>query len=413
MVFQVPKVQPTFAAIRAPELPQINLGRAMQFGQDLRSIRDERNLRGAVDEFGQEALAGDESALNEIALRPGGGAKLAQSLQVLVQGRDDAFIEKSKRNLEKQSIFFSSLIGKPEALQRRKLREESFRLLGEGNREDAAEQMRISNLEDPLEIQAEIEQSAFLGEAGREFLSNRQKRGGLASAVTKLFNNGAVIQSLPDGTTQVRDPSGKVVEGAERLEVLRKAQASGIVKAGKIAKIKAQATQEVSAQDPGKIRAEREATQKETLILNEAQDNLSLAKRLSNIDLDIVFGRGESLIPLVARSQEGQNLIADLDRLSGQLELAAAGKLKGQGTITDSERKTLRESVSAIRNRDISPEKAKSELIRIIPLFETIIKNLGGDTVQDEVVDTGVSVEDFRKLPPDQQQALLRQLKGG
>ena len=57
--------------------------------------------------------------------------------------------------------------------------------------------------------------------------------GGLASAKTEIFDNGTVINSLPDGTTQVSNPSGEIVTGSEREQVLKKAREEEIAFAGK------------------------------------------------------------------------------------------------------------------------------------------------------------------------------------
>jgi hypothetical protein len=53
---------------------------------------------------------------------------------------------------------------------------------------------------------------------------NKPNTSGLASAKTMIFDNGTTAALLPDGTTQVTDPSGKIVTGDERTKVLRKAR---------------------------------------------------------------------------------------------------------------------------------------------------------------------------------------------
>jgi hypothetical protein len=47
---------------------------------------------------------------------------------------------------------------------------------------------------------------------------------GLASAKTDILESGATIQALPTGETVVRDPSGQIVTGQERLDVLAQAK---------------------------------------------------------------------------------------------------------------------------------------------------------------------------------------------
>lgn len=56
------------------------------------------------------------------------------------------------------------------------------------------------------------------------FVKPQKGTGGLASAKTEILESGAVIQALPDGSVQVRDPSGKVVTGQARLDVLKQSK---------------------------------------------------------------------------------------------------------------------------------------------------------------------------------------------
>ena len=48
--------------------------------------------------------------------------------------------------------------------------------------------------------------------------------GGLASAKTEIFGNGAVVFALPSGETVVQDPSGNIVTGEDRDRVLKEAR---------------------------------------------------------------------------------------------------------------------------------------------------------------------------------------------
>jgi hypothetical protein len=54
------------------------------------------------------------------------------------------------------------------------------------------------------------------------------QRTGQASAKTEILKSGAIIQSLPTGETEVRDPEGNVVTGQERLDVIREAREQGL-----------------------------------------------------------------------------------------------------------------------------------------------------------------------------------------
>ena len=80
---------------------------------------------------------------------------------------------------------------------------------------------------------------------------------------------------------------------------------------------------------------------------------------INKYDLSIIYGRGESFYPEIMRSQEGIDLLAQRNQFVSLLQLAAAGKLKGQGTVTDSERKTLKDSATVLDNLNISPQLAR------------------------------------------------------
>lgn len=57
-------------------------------------------------------------------------------------------------------------------------------------------------------------------------LSPVAQKVGLASAKTEILEDGSAIQGLPSGEVIVRDPSGQIVEGQARLDVLKQASAT-------------------------------------------------------------------------------------------------------------------------------------------------------------------------------------------
>ena len=59
------------------------------------------------------------------------------------------------------------------------------------------------------------------------------------------------------------------------------------------------------------------------------------------------------------------------------LELAAAGKMKGQGQLSDGERKILKEGATILSNQDISPEAARAEVNRILPTYQKAVNSQG------------------------------------
>lgn len=96
--------------------------------------------------------------------------------------------------------------------------------------------------------------------------------------------------------------------------------------------------------------------------LGKLEDADRIYKILSEGDLGKIYGRGESLYPELLRSQEGIDMMANKQQLVSMLSLAARGELKGQGQISDSEQKILREAVSILENQNISPDLAKSAI---------------------------------------------------
>ncbi len=87
--------------------------------------------------------------------------------------------------------------------------------------------------------------------------------------------------------------------------------------------------------------------------------------------LDKIYGRFEGQYPTIARSQEGHDMRARINQIVGLVSLAASSKVKGQGTLTDGERKMLAESATLLGNYSISPEIAHKELMRIQQIFRT------------------------------------------
>jgi len=94
----------------------------------------------------------------------------------------------------------------------------------------------------------------------------------------------------------------------------------------------------------------------------EVQSQIDLGNTILNSDLNKIFGRGEEFYPDLLRSQDGIDMKANVNQFVGQLKLAAAGKMKGQGSVSDSERKTLNDAATVLSNPNISPELARKSL---------------------------------------------------
>jgi hypothetical protein len=57
-----------------------------------------------------------------------------------------------------------------------------------------------------------------------ENVAENNQNTGMASAVTKIFDNGTAVQALPNGNVQVRGPGGEVLQGQARLDALKQAR---------------------------------------------------------------------------------------------------------------------------------------------------------------------------------------------
>lgn len=108
--------------------------------------------------------------------------------------------------------------------------------------------------------------------------------------------------------------------------------------------------------------------------MGKLEDADRIYQSLSTADLGQIYGRGESLYPNLMRSQSGIDMVANRNQMVGMLELAAAGEMKGQGQITESERKILKDAATTLNNPDISPDMARASLDRAMAI---IYRNAG------------------------------------
>ena len=94
-------------------------------------------------------------------------------------------------------------------------------------------------------------------------------------------------------------------------------------------------------------------------------DDLLTGNRFSN-----AFGKVVTSTPELLRGQESIDAIADVNQIKGLITLESRQKLKGQGTITDSEQKILAQSATVLDNPLISDDRARRELRKIKRVFE-------------------------------------------
>ena len=113
------------------------------------------------------------------------------------------------------------------------------------------------------------------------------------------------------------------------------------------------------------------------LEIQDAKNTTDNISSLLSSDLDLIYGGAEWLLPDKLRSQSGKNMLARKNQVVSSLKLLAAGKLKGQGSITENERIMLAQAATTLENQDIDPTLAQEELKRILPIYNYFINGEG------------------------------------
>lgn len=90
-----------------------------------------------------------------------------------------------------------------------------------------------------------------------------------------------------------------------------------------------------------------------------------------NIPILSAYGKyeGNPFVPDIAKGQETIDAAAQRDQVIGLLSLESRQKLKGQGTITDSEAKTLEKSATVLASPYISDDLIIREMVRVRGIF--------------------------------------------
>lgn len=241
-----------------------------------------------------------------------------------------------------------------------------------------------------LNFADEASQNQFLTQRAQEI----QGRGGDATDTLEALEIPfGQRQDILQGAVQIAQQAGVLQAPASRqLTAQEKAAEAGAIEAARLRAREESAQgqrevrleqQELAREEKVRQREESERVKKEEAVKVEAQGAVDLIADLSGgvnalgqevaaPDLDLIFGREEQFKPQRARSQAGLDLQAKRKRIISLLELGAAGKLKGQGQITEAERRILSDSVGLISDPLISPELAQQEFERMRPIFEKI-----------------------------------------
>lgn len=115
----------------------------------------------------------------------------------------------------------------------------------------------------------------------------------------------------------------------------------------------------------------RELIEAKNLRRKEANNAITVVDSLLKDDVfSNAFGRFNNAPPEGFRTQANIDARAQVDQIVGLITLESRNKLKGQGTISDSESKTLEKSSTILTNPLIGDNVARKELRRVQRIFE-------------------------------------------
>ena len=210
---------------------------------------------------------------------------------------------------------------------------------------------------------------------------------------SKILDDGTTIQSLSTGGTNVISPSGQVLQGSERSDALTSASQSKVQQKGDIAQavsdvrvgetVALESASQETAQKIEKQRINIDETkfknkQKRNEVINAKNARrkeadaaiIQIDSLLKDDRFSQAFGKQTTVTPELLRRESVIDAVADVDQIKGLITLESRQKLKGQGTITDSEQKILAQSATVLDNPLISDERARRELRKIKRVFE-------------------------------------------
>ena len=270
---------------------------------------------------------------------------------------------------------------------------------------------------DPAEQQAEIaeyeqDRKSYVldAQAGIDAF-NAQRTGvktGLASAVTKVFDNGTTVQSLPDGTTQVINPEGKVVSGKDRVSVLNTARNEQVDFAGQKAKSTALGTGQGKLQTEPTVAAATDAAKAAIKLSTETFNRLEpLRANIANIDEAIeLIDAGAATGPIISRLPSVRATSIKLDALQKKLGLDVIASTTF-GALSEGEREFALSSAlpKNLQGNDLKSwlQKKKETQTKLMDQLGEAASFLGtpGNTIADYIELTKIHDLDRQKASPE------------
>jgi len=358
------------------------------------------DISGVVSTFQNALLNAQKGRQNEQVLQQANvmNPLLAQQAQ---QGIDinTQNIAAARNEARFKNIYQTSQMLKPFIANNDAAGAEQFMLKNISRLQDAKARGEDVDLTESLETLEQIKAGNLQGVAQNitAIESIAQQRAGQLQKTrvtsSKILEDGTTVQSLSTGGTNVIAPSGAVLTGDNRINALNKALGVEVTQTGAIEQAKSDVniSEVTTLEDISKEKKldiqKKQVTLDETKAKNkETRDTAINTKNARRREADAAvvqidslldddrfsnaFGKVVTTTPELLRRQESIDAIADVNQIKGLITLESRQKLKGQGTITDSEQKILAQSATILDNPMISDERARKELIKIKRVFE-------------------------------------------
>lgn len=355
-----------------------------------------------TDELLPLAQQGDQSALAKLAsINPRAAQALMQQSQADFQERDLAILEGQFEARQQQQLYrqAGTIANRALNIQRRKGSAAARAFI-----QQQAQQVQEPTLKAELVDSLNMDDDSFTNDL---MLAVDQAKGFSESGNVQqaVAIPGIGFQTLSQGgeasLVQLTPEQQSIVQAARKAEIEREQRISQARESGKLTAqqkglpgVKAavvEAEGAAQAETPtGQValtkarqRLEKEGQQiqaQKKSVITDSEAAIAGVDRLLKGDVfKNIFGSLQGRLPTV--TADSTDAEADLDQILGLLSLEARQKLKGQGTITDSEAATLERSTSVLANRTISDKAARRELNRIRSVFKDArLRSLEGFT---------------------------------
>ncbi len=284
-----------------------NIGNAM-------ASRGQRERLEAQNKLAGDAYLGDPQALKDLmSLNPQLGAKIMEESRKRKASNEQQALQKRTQFKTEYNDIMGN-IAKFDSF-------EESQSYGDDRIKDIAERYP--------EIMAQVGENNVFDQEDFDLAKQiaDTSKTGLYSAKTEIFKDGTVVQAKPGGGVEVKDPSGKTVEGQERLDVLAEAQKAGVDFAA--SKVGEGERKKLEAQKEIKPEIVRETKQVEAAVKTSVKAFEQVDKIQKNIfnlrDAIDAVKAGAGTGPLESKLPSIRSASVTLDNIQGRLGLDVVG----------------------------------------------------------------------------------------